>query len=163
MRNLLWVFMFISCQLMADNLIVKKADLVKVDKSERLMHLLAQGKSIRAYRISLGASPEGHKQQEGDEKTPEGRYTLDYIKENSSYYRAMHVSYPNALDKQRANERGVSAGGFIMVHGQPNGWGWLSGITQLFDWTDGCIAISNADMDEFIDLVPVGTPIEIIW
>ncbi len=127
------------------------------------MHLFAQGRLVRTYKIALGASPKGHKQKEGDERTPEGRYVLDYKKEDSSYYRAMHISYPNAIDKQSAKEQGVSPGGFIMVHGQPNSWGWLYPLTQLFDWTDGCIALTNEEMDEFMSLVSVGTPIEITW
>lgn len=138
-------------------------DRVIVDKSERMMALMHDGKTIRQYRIALGANPKGHKQQEGDEKTPEGVYTLDYVKEDSSFYRAMHVSYPNTIDTQNAQQRGVSPGGFIMVHGQRNGLGWLSTLTQHFDWTNGCIALTNDEMDEFLSLVPVGTPIQIEW
>ncbi len=138
-------------------------DLVKVDKSERKMYLLEQGKIIKEYRISLGSAPEGHKLQEGDQRTPEGTYTLDYIKEDSSFYRSMHISYPNAADKSQAQERGVSPGGFIMVHGQRNYLGWLAGIAQHFDWTNGCVAITNREMDEFLHLVSVGTKIQIQW
>jgi len=88
---------------------------------------------------------------------------LDYKKEDSSYYRAMHVSYPNAQDKALAEKLGVSPGGFIMVHGQKNWLGWLAPITQMFNWTNGCIALTNSEMDEFMDLVKVGTPIHISW
>jgi murein L,D-transpeptidase YafK len=138
-------------------------DRVIVDKSERLMTLMDKGEAIRTYTISLGDNPKGHKQQEGDEKTPEGVYILDYVNEKSAYHRSMHVSYPNEQDIKAAEERGVSPGGFIMVHGQRNGLGWLSGATQKYDWTNGCIAITNDEMDEFLSLVPVGTPIEISW
>jgi murein L,D-transpeptidase YafK len=138
-------------------------DLVKVDKSAQIIQLLEQGKVIKEYQIALGANPQGHKQQEGDEKTPEGNYTLDYKKEDSSFYRAMHISYPNANDRQQAKQRGVSAGGFIMIHGQKNGFGWLSILMQQFNWTNGCIALTNAEMDEFMSLVAVGTPIHIKW
>lgn len=138
-------------------------DLVKVDKSERKMYLIENGATLKEYSISLGGNPQGHKEQEGDQRTPEGDYVLDYVKEDSSYYRSMHISYPNQADKQRANSMGVSPGGFRMVHGQKNGFGWLSSITQKFDWTDGCIAITNKEMDEFLGLVNVGTKIIIEW
>ncbi|QSX31590.1 L,D-transpeptidase family protein [Shewanella cyperi] len=140
-----------------------KVDLVKVDKSERKMVLLSGGQPVKTYRIALGANPQGHKQQEGDERTPEGLYRLDYKKEDSRFYRAMHISYPNAVDKISAKARGVESGGFIMVHGQRNWLGWLAPISQRFDWTDGCIALTNAEMDEFMALVDVGTEIQIEW
>lgn len=142
---------------------VAAVDLVKVDKSEQTMYLLEQGKIVKTYRVALGAHPQGHKQREGDEKTPEGEYTLDYKKEDSAFYRAMHISYPNKHDMAHAKNAGYSPGGFIMIHGQKNGLGKLAFITQRFNWTDGCIALTNAEMDEFIALVPVGTQIDIEW
>lgn len=138
-------------------------DLVRVDKSERKMYLLSDGEVVKEYHVALGANPKGHKQQEGDERTPEGEYTLDYKKEDSSFYRAMHISYPNQEDIANAEEIGVSPGGFIMVHGQRNWLGWLSPILQRFNWTNGCIALTNSEMDEFMELVKVGTTIEIKW
>lgn len=138
-------------------------DLVKVDKSESQMYLLEGGIVIKSYHVAFGENPKGHKEQEGDERTPEGRYTLDYKKEDSSFYRAMHISYPNAQDIARAEKMGVSPGGFIMVHGQRNWLGLFAPITQQFNWTNGCIALTNDEMDEFMDLVAVGTPIEIVW
>ena len=140
-----------------------EVDLVKVDKSEGKLYLLEGESIIKEYRVAFGANPKGHKQQEGDEKTPEGSYILDYKKEDSSFYRAMHISYPNKVDKENAKSRGVSPGGFIMVHGQRNWFGWLSFITQSFNWTNGCIALSNSEMDQFMALVKVGTKIEIEW
>lgn len=136
-------------------------DLVKVDKSDKKMYLLDGSKTIKEYNIALGANPTGHKSQAGDEKTPEGRYELDYINDDSNFYRSMHVSYPNDQDKLNAKKMKVHPGGQIMVHGQKNGLGWISMLTQLFNWTDGCIALKNSEMDEFIALVPVGTPIQI--
>jgi len=138
-------------------------DLVKVDKSENKMYLLENGKIIKEYRVAFGGNPKGHKEQEGDEKTPEGTYTLDYKKEDSSFYRAMHINYPNQIDLDYATKKGVSAGGFIMVHGQRNKLGWLSNITQQFNWTNGCIALTNSEMDEFMSLVNIGTKIQIQW
>ncbi|WNC67360.1 L,D-transpeptidase family protein [Thalassotalea nanhaiensis] len=138
-------------------------NLVKVDKSEAKMMLFSDGKLVREYDVVFGANPQGHKQQEGDEKTPEGTYSLDYKKEDSSFYRAMHIDYPNNIDTANANKRGVSAGGFIMIHGQRNYLGWLSAIMQNFNWTDGCIALTNDEMDDFMELVSVGTEIQIEW
>ncbi|WP_444905052.1 murein L,D-transpeptidase family protein [Microbulbifer sp. CnH-101-E] len=157
MRNILLIFMLLTGNAIAE------VDLVKVDKSENKLYLLDGEKVVREYHVAFGKNPKGHKQQEGDEKTPEGRYILDYKKEDSSFYRAMHVSYPNQKDKDVAEELGVSPGGFIMVHGQRNWLGWFSPITQRFNWTNGCIALTNSEMDEFMDLVKVGTPIEIQW
>lgn len=140
-----------------------EVDLVKVDKSEARMYLYAGAMLVKEYPIALGANPKGHKQQEGDQKTPEGTYTLDYKKEDSSFYRAMHISYPNNQDIAHADTLGVSPGGLIMVHGQRNYLGWLSAIVQRFNWTNGCIALTNAEMDEFMSLVKVGTKIHIQW
>ena len=138
-------------------------DLVEVDKSENKMYLLDNDKVIKEYHVAFGENPKGHKEQEGDEKTPEGIYTLDYKKEDSSFYRAMHISYPNESDLDNAKNKGVSAGGFIMVHGQRNKLGRLSTLTQRFNWTNGCIALTNTEMDEFMTLVKVGTKIKIEW
>ncbi len=135
-------------------------DMVKVDKLKRLMWLLDDGQVVREYRIALGAEPKGHKRQEGDERTPEGVYQLDYKKDDSYYHRAMHINYPNDQDLADAVERGVSPGGLIMIHGQRPG---ADALAQYFDWTDGCIAITNEEMDEFLTLVNEGTTIEIRW
>ncbi|NKF52276.1 L,D-transpeptidase family protein [Shewanella sp. WXL01] len=142
---------------------LQEVDLVKVNKSDRIMQLVSNNQIIREYSISLGGQPKGHKQKEGDQRTPEGSYILDYKKEDSAFYRSMHVSYPNASDKAHAKALGVSPGGFIMVHGQRNYLGWLAPIMQQFDWTDGCIALTNAEMDEFMALVSVGTEVQIQW
>jgi murein L,D-transpeptidase YafK len=138
-------------------------DRVLVDKSQRKMFLLKESEIVRQYTVALGGIPKGHKQREGDQKTPEGVYILDYVNENSSFHRSMHINYPSAADLKKATERGVNPGGMIMVHGQRKGSGVSNSLLQLFDWTDGCIALSNSEMDEFISLVPVGTEIEIRW
>ncbi|WP_203142926.1 L,D-transpeptidase family protein [Marinobacter mangrovi] len=157
MRYIALLFLFFT------NAALAQVDLVKVDKSERKLYLIDDGTVVKEYDVAFGANPKGHKQQEGDERTPEGTYTLDYKKEDSAFYRAMHVRYPNAQDRADAKKRGVSPGGFIMVHGQRNWLGWLAPITQHFNWTDGCIALTNSEMDEFMDLVQVGTEIQIEW
>ena len=137
-------------------------DKVFVDKSDRVLTLMSQGKAIRSYRIALGDSPVGHKQQEGDQRTPTGVYTLDYKNENSIAHRSVHISYPNTADKARAKSLGVSPGGNIMIHGQMNGFGHLAWLNQQRDWTDGCIAVTNDEMDAIMAAVEVGTVIEIV-
>lgn len=141
---------------------MQKADFVLVRKSESKLLLFNSGKVFREYRAIFGANPVGHKQQEGDERTPEGKYVLDYKKEDSAFYKAIHISYPNAEDVKRARARGVSPGGQIMIHGQRNGLGWLSFVSQRFNWTNGCIAVTNQEMEEIWQAVDAGTPIEIV-
>ncbi|THB66305.1 MAG: hypothetical protein D6B27_06890 [Gammaproteobacteria bacterium] len=138
-----------------------KADKVIVYKKRRLMMLLADGFVIKSYRISLGGNPVGHKQQQGDSKTPEGKYTLDWKNPKSSFYLSIHISYPNKDDRQRAKKNGVSPGGSIMVHGQPNWMSWAQYLRLGSDWTDGCIAVTNVEMDEIWQSVDAGTPIYI--
>ena len=160
-----FLFQVLTSKQLLANIIDETAliDLVKVDKSERKMYLLSKNKVIKEYRIALGDAPKGHKNQEGDERTPEGLYTLDYKKEDSAYYRSMHISYPNQTDREKAKKLGVSPGGFIMIHGQKEEPGRLSSYSKRYDWTDGCIAISNDEMDEFMHLVSTGTSIHIEW
>ncbi len=140
---------------------IETADMVLVIKSKSKLYLKQNGKTLKAYHVAVGANPQGHKKQEGDERTPEGNYFLDYKKNDSDFYKSIHISYPDKADRKRAEEAGVNPGGFIMIHGQKNGLGWLSWITQRFNWTDGCIAVSNSAMDEIWNAVDVGTPIEI--
>lgn len=136
-------------------------DLVRVDKSERKLELLSGEVVVRSYGIALGASPVGHKLQEGDERTPEGRYVLDWRNPNSAFTKSIHVSYPNAIDRAAAKRAGVDPGGMIMIHGQSKGFGWWSWLMQLYDWTNGCIAVTDEDMAEIWQMVENGTPIEI--
>ncbi len=137
-------------------------DKVFVDKSERRLQLLSGDTVIKSYHIALGGNPIGHKQQKGDNRTPVGSYLLDYKNENSIAHRSIHVSYPNAADKARAQSLGVDAGGDIMIHGQMNCFGHLAWLNQKRDWTEGCIAVTNEEMDEIMAAVNVGTPIEIV-
>lgn len=139
----------------------ERADAIHVDKGTRQLTLLRDGAPIRTYPIALGAAPEGHKRQEGDERTPEGSYVIDWRNENSIAHLSLHISYPNADDTAQAEARGVSPGGNIMIHGMLNGWGWLGGLQSYWDWTNGCIAVTNDDMREIWSLVPDGTPITI--
>ena len=137
--------------------------MVKVDKSARRMYLMSGDTLVREYRIALGKQPKGHKRFEGDNRTPEGRYYLDYVLEESEFYRSVHISYPAPSDRKWAEKYDIDPGGNIKIHGLKNGERRSSGYVQSFDWTDGCIAITNQEMDEFIDLVRMGTPIIIEW
>jgi len=139
----------------------EKADLVIVVKNEYRLYLIRDEKLFASFPVVFGSNPKGHKQQQGDERTPEGEYVLDYKNANSSYYKSIHISYPNDQDRENARKRGVSPGGDIMIHSQPNRWGKFSLITQLFNWTNGCIALSNSDMDAVWNAVDPGTPLQI--
>ncbi len=139
-----------------------KADFVLVVKSEKRLYLKRDNKILKSYRVVFGANPIGHKLMEGDQRTPEGIYFLDYKLDKSDFYKAIHISYPNSKDIRRANELGVDPGGSIMIHGQPNDCYWSPVVTQYFNWTDGCIAVTNFEMDEIWEAVEEGTPIRIM-
>lgn len=138
-----------------------KADSVLVVKSERRLYLLRNGMAYRSWRVALGGNPIGHKAREGDLRTPEGHYVLDWRNPGSCCYRSLHVSYPDEHDIAAAGERGDDPGGLIMIHGQVNGWGWLGWLMQYFDHTHGCIAVRNVPMEVIWRAVDDGTPIEI--
>lgn len=132
-----------------------RADRISVDKSQRRMHLWRGDKLLRSYRIRLGDDPVGHKLQQGDERTPEGAYRISGRNANSRFHLSLRVSYPNEADRQQAHAQGVDPGGDIMIHGG-NSPAWP------YDWTDGCIAVSNDEIEEIWSLVPMGTPIRIV-
>jgi murein L,D-transpeptidase YafK len=132
----------------------ERVDEIRVDKSDRRMELLRRGKVVRRYRILLGDDPVGPKHRQGDERTPEGRYTITFRNGASRYHLSLRVSYPNAADAEWAKARGLDPGGDIMIHG-----GTPPGYNR--DWTNGCIAVTNAEIEEIWRLVPVGTPITI--
>lgn len=140
---------------------VQKADAVLVIKSEKRLYLVSKGERFASLPVTFGARPVGHKQARGDERTPEGHYMLDYKNLNSKFYKSIHISYPNEKDREIARQLGVDPGGDIMIHGQQNGWEWASPLVQLFSWTDGCIALSNKNMDKVWAAVDSGTPIVI--
>ena len=136
-------------------------DRVVVLKRERTLQLLSQGKVIKSYKVALGGDPVGPKTRQGDHKTPEGIYVLNSRNAHSQFYKSIHISYPDAKDREVARQKGVSPGGDVFVHGLPNGYGWMGASHRLKDWTDGCIAVTNEEMDEIWIAVPDGTPIEI--
>lgn len=138
-----------------------KATGVVVLKAERRLEIRAGATVLKTYGIVLGGTPVGPKREEGDGKTPEGRYVLDWRNPNSGYYKSLHISYPSTADEAAAAAAGRKPGGMIMIHGQRNYFNLAAPLTQLFDWTDGCVAVTDAEMDEIWSLVPNGTPIEI--
>ena len=139
----------------------KKADEVLVIKSKKRLYLLNKGETFAFFHVAFGSKPKGHKLEQGDGRTPEGRYILDYKNVGSAYYKSIHISYPNAKDRKEAQKRSVDPGGDIMIHGQKNGYGRLSLLVQRFNWTNGCIALSDRDMEQVWMAVDPGTPIEI--
>ncbi len=163
--------------------VLEQIDKVVVDKSERKLYLMAGNDEgelqvYREYHIMLGWAPSGHKTEEGDGKTPEGTYTIDYRNPKSRYFLSLHIDYPNQEDRQQARDRGVSPGGEIFIHGMPNELGpyysqwipdWMDSVgrdlvysaLEFVDWTQGCIAVSNEAIEEIYNLVKDGTPIEI--
>jgi murein L,D-transpeptidase YafK len=139
----------------------EQADAVLVVKSERKLYLLKTGEVLREFDVSLGLVPSGHKQREGDFRTPEGRYRLEARNPSSDYFLSIKVSYPNEQDRARARALGVDPGGQIMIHGQPNQPKRDESSYQGWDWTDGCIAVSNSDMIDIWLMTSESTPIEI--
>lgn len=134
---------------------------VVVRKGERRLYLMDGEDVVRSYRISLGDNPEGHKLYEGDERTPEGDYTLDWRNAESDFYKSIHISCPSERDRELASAWGLNPGGSIMIHGLPNDVGDMAFAYTGLDWTDGCIAVTNEEMDEIWQLVSNGTPISI--
>jgi murein L,D-transpeptidase YafK len=134
---------------------------VLVVKSERKLHLMSRGESLKSYRISLGKQPVGAKQNEGDLRTPEGFYWIDWRKASEKYQLSLHISYPNARDQANARSKGLKPGSMIMIHGTPLDEEYPEWFFHTLDWTEGCIAMKNADMHEVWSLVKDGTLIEI--
>ena len=139
----------------------EKATRILVLKKGHKMELLSGEKIIKTYTVALGRGGLAPKERQGDQLTPEGLYRIDHRNSNSKFYRALHVSYPNDTDRERARKLGVDPGGDIMIHGIRNGLGWLGSMQSRVDWTNGCIAVTDAEMDEIWNLVPDGTPVEI--
>lgn len=137
------------------------ADRIIVEKSKHQLHLQSRGRIIRRYQIALGPNPQGHKQREGDGRTPEGIYRIDYRNPHSAYHRSLHISYPAAADRQRAAAVGDNPGSDIMIHGLGKQFAAIGKLHTTTDWTLGCIAVTNDEIEEIWKLVPNGTIIEI--
>jgi len=137
------------------------ADKILIEKKERLLTLISKDKVLKTYKIALGGNPNGPKERQGDNKTPEGTYVIDSRNKDSRYHLSLHISYPNEKDKKRAKELGVSPGGDIMIHGIKNGFSWMGDLHAERDWTKGCIAVTDEEIEEIDKLVPNGTIVEI--
>ena len=136
-------------------------DRILIEKNARRLMLISQGEVLKSYKIALGGNPIGPKERQGDNKTPEGTYVIDGRIKDSRFYRSLHISYPNERDKNRAKELGVSPGGNIMIHGIKNGFSWVGDAHTGVDWTKGCIAVTDEEIEEISKLAPNGTIIEI--
>ena len=136
-------------------------DRILIVKSTRTLTLESQGKAVKTYKVALGGQPVGAKQMQGDHKTPEGVYSVDAKNPHSQFYRALHLSYPNSADRARARKLGASPGGDVEIHGLGKTYGWIGARHRLSDWTDGCVAVTNEEIDEIYKLVAVGTPVEL--
>jgi len=137
------------------------ADKILIEKKERRLTLISNGNVLKTYKIALGGNPNGPKERQGDNKTPEGTYVIDSRNRDSRYHLSLHISYPNERDKKRAKELGVSPGGDIMIHGIKNGFSLVGDLHTGFDWTKGCIAVTDEEIEEIEKLVPDGTIVEI--
>jgi len=136
-------------------------DRIVVEKSARKLSIFREGRRVKSYRIALGRNPIGAKQKEGDMKTPEGTYKIDSRNPQSNFHLGLHISYPSDEDNQRAAARGVSAGSDIMIHGIQNGRGWIGAFHRWKDWTAGCVALTDEEIEELWRLTPDGTTIQI--
>jgi tetratricopeptide (TPR) repeat protein len=136
-------------------------DKVQIEKKERRLMLISKGEVLKTYKIALGGTPNGPKERQSDNKTPEGTYFIDSRNKDSRYHLSLHISYPNERDKKRAKELGVSPGGNIMIHGIKNGFSWVGDSHTAVDWTKGCIAVTDEEIEEIEKVAPNGTIVEI--
>jgi lipoprotein-anchoring transpeptidase ErfK/SrfK len=139
----------------------RSVDRILIEKSARRLMLISQGEVLKTYKIALGGNPIGPKERQGDNKTPEGTYVIDARNRDSRFHLSLHISYPNERDKTRARELGISPGGDIMIHGIKNGSSWVGDAHAEVDWTKGCIAVMNDEIEEIAKLAPNGTIVEI--
>jgi murein L,D-transpeptidase YafK len=137
------------------------ADRIVIVKSEHTMTVLRQGQVLKTYKVALGHEPRGAKTRLGDNKTPEGEYVIDSRNAHSQFHLSLHISYPSPADRDRAKKLGVDPGGQIMIHGLPPAYAWLGPLHRKTDWTLGCIAVTDSEIEEIWTLVPVGTKVEI--
>jgi murein L,D-transpeptidase YafK len=138
------------------------ADRILIEKAKRALTLFEKNEPLKTYQVALGREPVGAKRREGDGRTPEGTYVIAGRKSDSAFHRALRISYPSEADLARARAAGEPPGGDIMIHGLKNGLGWLGRLHTSSDWTEGCIAVTNEEIEEIWDAVPDGTPVEIV-
>jgi len=139
-----------------------KADRIVIVKSTRMMTLVREGKTLKTYKVALGGQPVGKKDREGDHKTPEGDYLIDMKNSESRFHLSLHISYPDTADRENARKLHLHPGGSIMIHGLPAKFAWVGALHRQTDWTDGCVAVTNAEIEEIWKMVEVGTPVKIL-
>ena len=159
--RLLLLFVWLAAVAFADPKIEPKVDHVLLVKTKHRLLLLSGDHVVKSYRVALGRGGLGPKRRQGDGRTPEGLYRIDHRNPASKYHLALHISYPESTDKQRAQRLGVSPGGDIMIHGLPPEYSWVGRKHLLSDWTEGCIAVTDSEIEEIWELVPDGTPVEV--
>ena len=160
-RCIFFFFLLLAAVSLAAPAAKPLADKILIVKSTRTMTLYSGNKVLRTYKVALGTAPVGPKRVQGDHKTPEGIYTIDAKNPQSQFHLSLHISYPDAADRERARKLGAMPGGAIMIHGLPPGYAYLGAMHRKVDWTDGCVAVTNAEIEEIWKLVPVGTRVEI--
>ena len=139
-----------------------KADRIVIVKSIRIMTLVREGKILKTYKVALGGQPVGKKEREGDHKTPEGDYLIDLKNSESRFHLSLHISYPDTADRENARKLHLHPGGSIMIHGLPAMFAWVGALHRQADWTDGCVAVTNVEIEEIWKMVDVGTPVKIL-
>lgn len=140
----------------------EKIDFLLVSKSKRTLTLFSENQALRTFKISLGEDPILPKEKEGDKRTPEGLYKIITKSSTSDYYKNLGISYPNAKDIERTKKQNINPGGDIKIHGLKNGYSFWGRLHRFLDWTNGCIAVTNSEIDELYHLVPLQTPIQIV-
>src|SRR5262245_6391857 len=156
-----WILVLVLLAAQARPAEKETADRIVIVKSARTMTLLKGERILKTYKVALGAVPVGAKRTEGDHKTPEGIYSIDAKNPKSQFHLALHISYPSAADRERARKLGARPGGAIMIHGLARSFAYLGALHRQTDWTDGCIAVTNAEIEEIWGLVPIGSRVEI--
>jgi murein L,D-transpeptidase YafK len=156
-----FIFLGVFVSLAGASRDAEQADHILIVKSTRTMTLTRGNKVLKTYKVALGTVPVGPKQKQGDHKTPEGNYVINAKNSHSQFHLALHISYPKAEDRERAQKMGVSPGGDIMIHGLAPQFAFLGALHRQTDWTDGCVAVTNPEIEEIWKLVPVGTTVEI--
>jgi murein L,D-transpeptidase YafK len=161
------ILQFLGCYLLlslnaSGSAPVAQADRIVVVKSTHTMTLFSGSRTLHQYKVALGRGSKGPKERQGDHKTPEGQYLIDSKNDHSRFHLALHLSYPNANDRAQAVKNHVEPGGMVEIHGLPSYFAFVGSLQSSVDWTDGCIAVSNAEIEEIWKLVPVGTRVEIL-
>jgi len=159
--RLLLLFAWLTTVASAEPKVEPKVDHVLLVKTKHKLLLLSGDRVVKSYRVALGRGGLAPKRRQGDGRTPEGIYRIDYRNPASKYHLALHISYPESSDKQRAQRLGVNPGGDIMIHGLPREFSWVGSRHRLSDWTEGCIAVTDSEIEEIWKLVPDGTPVEV--